>query len=226
MDNNFPPRFAILTGKSCERSVITSHLKKVIKIVNSINEADQNKYVFYTKAKEFNSSTATMAFLIFDEEESLDVTDDTPLYFALYNSDRVHLVRHTLFIKSEDNMASYIQRIKDTPINVCEYPDTNIKECGAIIFKTIPTVSEYYEYIRTITSRSNYKDRAKLGVSVDVYFLVTPSNVNLYNNMVSKIVKLDERYKQLKKKVSHSISYTNGKISISPLELKSNTNSN
>lgn len=221
MNNNFPSRFAIWTGKSCERSVTTSYLKKVIKIAASPAEASNDKYICYAKASEFNSSSAPLAFLIFDEEESLEVADDVPLYSVAYNSDRVHLVRHTFFIRSDSDITSYTQRIKDVFVNVCEYPDANVKECNAIIFSTVPSCSEYYDYIRTVISRSNYKDRAKAGVSVATYFFITPSNVNLYNNIIAKILKCDIRHNELKKKITHSISYANGKVDISPVEVKS-----
>jgi hypothetical protein len=220
MNNNFPSRFAIWTGKSCERSVTTSYLKKVIKVAGSPTEADSNKYICYTNASEFNSSTVPLAFLIFDEEESLDIADDIPLYSVAYNSDRVHLVRHTFFIRSDTEIASYIQRIKDVFVNVCEYPDTNVKECNAIIFNTVPTCNEYYNYIRSIISRSNYKDRAKAGVSVATYFFITPSNVSSYNNIIAKILKCDARHHELKKKIAYSISYANGKVDITPIEVK------
>ena len=213
--NNLPTKFGIITGKSCERSITLQYLKKLIKITNDSTYNKPDKYICYNSYDEFKMSTSPCNFVIIDEEECLEIDPSLPLYSVSYNSDRVSLIRHTVNVKSETDQLAYMERVNAVFENVSIYPEKVNNECDAIVFtKLPPTPKEYYEYIRSIISRANYKDRAKGGVGVHTYFLITPGMINSYNKFVGSIIERDKRYNEIKSKIKYSISLNSNKVEI------------
>lgn len=117
------------------------------------------------------------------------------VYTIAYNTDKVSVSLRVLLLAKSMTLPSLFTRTSavsmigstykevmvwsrqpitfELPSNVTNsvMGDVVCREVSAILFYDTPSCDEYYDFVRRVIKRSNYKDRAKSGVNVKVYLL-------------------------------------------------------
>ena len=205
-------RIIVLTGKSCEPNVTLGPINKLIPCKQPDHITNDDDYAYFNdvidykdRYNEFNKT------LLITDEHNIHLLPDAEHQFGIvsYNSDRV-LTRIKVFVSYISKLRS--DDLKDIPVNdivanvrnkysaLVEFPqDTKVKEVQSILFTTVPSLDEYYCYIKPFISRSNYTNRARDGnvKKVDIIFVITDNMVDAYNTLLSEIITCEKKYKQL-----------------------------
>lgn len=187
----------------------------------------------------WKSSYATSVIIITEENAfALKSIPEDGVYTITYNTDKVTTSLRIILQAKSRTAANQFDRLAairmistqynkvliwsptsltfDVPANCIVSPAGSVieREVTAIIFYETPTADEYYSFVRRVIYRGNYKDRAKSGVIVKVYFLVQNTQRRDADKLLSDISHRSSAMKNITNMATKQItSNKDGKLS-------------
>lgn len=205
----------ILVGKSCEIEIVLQplvsymgHSCKVIKSDSDVLHANSAIFISSRLYEQWKDNYATSILIVTEDMvHTVQTIPNDKVYTITYNTDKVITKLHVLLLSNSKSSIAILNRVeaiqmlstKYSKVAIWKNPETNIstipsncivntdREVTCIIFYDIPTVDEYYSFVKRIINRSNYPNRAKSSVCVHIYLLTYNTNRYRTDSLINDI---------------------------------------
>jgi hypothetical protein len=205
----------IIVGKSCEIEIVlqplVSYLGQSCKVIKTENDVLQANSAIFIDSKLYerwkNNYSTSILIVTEDIAHTVQSIPSDKIYTITYNTDKVMTRLHVLLLSNSKSSHSVMNKLgslymlstKYSRIAIWKEPETSLsniptncvwgieKEVTCIIFYDIPTVDEYYKFVKQIINRSNYPNRAKSSLYVHVYLLTYNTNRYKTDTLINNI---------------------------------------